>query len=113
MLFLEPTATQLEARLARTEEALRRARADLEEVQGLARLGFWEWDIHGDVVRWTDELYRMFDVPRAVELNYATYLAAVFPGDRAATQAVVARAMSDAFWPNSPCSTASTCSSFL
>jgi PAS domain-containing protein len=38
----------------------------LREVEALARLGSWSWDLDADVVSWSDESYRLFGLaPRA------------------------------------------------
>lgn len=44
---------------AATDEAARRSRADLEQVQRIARLGSWVYDIEARSVSWSDEVYRI------------------------------------------------------
>ena len=34
----------------------------LAEAQALAHIGSWEWDIAGDRVTWSNELYRIYDL---------------------------------------------------
>jgi PAS domain S-box-containing protein len=69
-------ADQTELQLA---EALRR----LAEAQAIAHIGSWEWDVRGDVVSWSDEMFRIYGLdPEAAEVDYARFLDAVHPDDR-------------------------------
>jgi PAS domain S-box-containing protein len=43
----------------RAEERLRRSEAALREAQRVAQVGSWEWEIDGDRVTWSDELFRI------------------------------------------------------
>ena len=63
--------------------SLRQAAIGLAEAQSLAHIGSWEWDIAGNSVTWSDELYRIYDLaPERGELNYEAYLSRIHPGDR-------------------------------
>ncbi len=65
------------------EASLRQAAIGLAEAQSLAHIGSWEWDIAGNRVTWSDELYRIYDLtPERGELNYEAYLSRIHPGDR-------------------------------
>jgi signal transduction histidine kinase len=56
----------------------------LAEMQRLAGLGSWEWDVVGDRVTWSDELYRIYGVlPEELPATFAGYLERVHPDDRA------------------------------
>jgi len=44
-------------------EKLREHERLLAEAQRLARLGSWEWDIDGDTVTWSEEMFRIFGLP--------------------------------------------------
>jgi signal transduction histidine kinase/CheY-like chemotaxis protein len=44
----------------RVERALRDSEARLRLAQQLGRVGNWTWEIAGDTVTWSDELYRIF-----------------------------------------------------
>jgi len=48
----------------RAQEVLRQSEFELAESQRVARLGSWSFDLATNAVRWSDELYRIFDVPR-------------------------------------------------
>jgi len=64
-------------------ESFRQAAGGLAEAQALAHVGSWEWDIAGDRITWSNELYRIYDLqPERGELNYEAYLSRIHPGDR-------------------------------
>jgi PAS domain S-box-containing protein len=53
-----------------TEEKLRQSEANLAAAQAMAHVGNWSWDINGDVVSWSGEMYRMYGVsPEKFDLN--------------------------------------------
>jgi PAS domain S-box-containing protein len=65
------------------EEALRQSEFDLAEAQRLARLGSWSFDIATNTVRWSEQLYRIFDVEKtAFGGTFETFLSRVHPDDR-------------------------------
>ncbi|HTD28568.1 MAG TPA: PAS domain-containing protein, partial [Xanthomonadaceae bacterium] len=56
----------------------------LNEAQRIARIGSWTWDIVNDTHWWSDELYRMLQLDRAVEPRpYERFRALVNLHDRA------------------------------
>jgi len=80
----------------RAELELRASRRQLQEAQELARLGSWEWDVPGNKVLWTDQLFRIYGLePQAVEPTYERFLGYVHPEDRAAVQARNEKAFAD------------------
>jgi PAS domain S-box-containing protein len=77
------------------EEALRQSEFDLAEAQRVARLGSWSFDIATNTVRWSDELYRIFDVEKtAFGGTYETCLSRLHPDDRTQVLQVNAEARS-------------------
>jgi PAS domain S-box-containing protein len=77
-------------------ESLRQAAVGLAEAQALAHIGSWEWDIAGDRVTWSNELYRIYDLqPERGELNYEAYLSRIHPGDRDRVRSTIAVALED------------------
>jgi PAS domain S-box-containing protein len=93
LLVLGATLAEREAATG----ALALAASRLREAQALAHLGSWEWDIRRDLVRWSDELYRVFglDRERAGPLSYSTYLELVHPDDRELADRAVKSALED------------------
>jgi PAS domain S-box-containing protein len=77
-------------------ESLRQAAVGLAEAQALAHIGSWEWDIAGDRVTWSNELYRIYDLqPERGELNYEAYLSRIHPGDRDRVRSTIAVALDE------------------
>ena len=76
--------------------SLRQAAVGLAEAQALAHIGSWEWDIAGDRVTWSSELYRIYGLqPERGELNYDAYLSRIHPHDREAVRQMVQEALAD------------------
>lgn len=66
----------------RAEDALRQSEFDLAEAQRVARIGSWTLDVATNAVRWSEELYRIFDVGKtAFGSTYEDFLSQVCPED--------------------------------
>lgn len=67
----------------RIEEELKKNEASLAEAQRIARLGNWDWDIKANLIRWSDEVYRIFAVsPWEFNGTMEAFLGYVHPDDR-------------------------------
>jgi len=64
------------------EEARKTQQYYLEKAQQIGRIGTWELDIHKNVLKWTDENYRVLGVPKGTELTYDIFLNCIHPDDR-------------------------------
>ncbi len=70
-----------ERRLA--EEALRKSEAQLAQAQRISHVGSWELDLVENVLTWSDEVYRIFDIdPEEFGSSYEAFLDTVHPEDR-------------------------------
>ncbi|HVE17268.1 MAG TPA: PAS domain-containing protein, partial [Chthoniobacterales bacterium] len=78
----------------RVEEDLRSSHAQLKDSQRLANVGSWELDIAARTTRWSDEWYRIFELPRNVPGDLETFLSRVHPNDRAIVIEAETRALS-------------------
>jgi transcriptional regulator with PAS, ATPase and Fis domain len=68
----------------------------LSEIEQLAVLGSWEWEVATDKVTWSDELYRIYQLdPVVFPATFAGYLDQVHPDDRKATRTAVERAFAE------------------
>ncbi|GFK93480.1 Sensory/regulatory protein RpfC [Fundidesulfovibrio magnetotacticus] len=65
------------------EEELRQSREDLCRAQTVAHVGSWRLDVRRDRLTWSDENYRIFDVPPGTPMTYESFLERVHPEDRA------------------------------
>jgi len=67
------------------EEALRNTAMRLNEAQRIAHIGSWELDLKTNVLTWSDEIYRMFEIdPKKFGASYEAFLDAIHPDDREA-----------------------------
>lgn len=76
------------------EEALRESEKRLREAQAIAHVGSWDWDIAGNTLHWSDEIYRIFGLElRQFGATYEAFLSSVHPEDREAVQLAVKDAL--------------------
>ncbi|MCF6174377.1 MAG: PAS domain S-box protein [Victivallaceae bacterium] len=54
----------------------------LTKAKEIGKLGTWELDIQQNALIWTDETYKIFDVPLGTEMNYELFLDCIHPADR-------------------------------
>ncbi|MCX7173250.1 MAG: PAS domain S-box protein [Proteobacteria bacterium] len=67
----------------RAEEQLRRSEHGLAEAQRIAQLGNWELDLANNVLTWSDEIYRIFEIDaEKFGASYEAFLNAIHPEDR-------------------------------
>ena len=77
-------------------EALRENTRRLIELEELARVGSWEWDVAADAVTWSDQMYRIFGVkPDQFEATFEAYLGCLHPDDRPIARTTVEQALRD------------------
>jgi len=69
--------------LEQANEAIRQAHADLTRAQSVAKVGSWRLDVRRNELAWSDENYRIFEVPLGTPMTYGAFLACVHPEDRA------------------------------
>ncbi|MGO4342135.1 response regulator [Pedococcus sp. 2YAF34] len=76
-------------------DTLQRREHQLAEAQRIARIGSWEWDVAHDVVTWSDELYRIYEVEPDSSLvpDYQSFIDHLHPDDRDAVAAAIGQAM--------------------
>jgi PAS domain S-box-containing protein len=65
------------------ERALVETNDDLRRAQSVAKVGSWRIDTTRGGLVWSDETYRIFEIPRGTPLTYDDFLARVHPDDRA------------------------------
>lgn len=72
----------------RAEEAIRKSEGRLREAQRLTHIGNWELDLVNDVLYWSDEIYRIFEIDKDnFGASYEAFLSLIHPDDRAAVDA--------------------------
>lgn len=71
------------------EDRLRTNERRLADAQEIARLGSWEWDLVGDNLSWSDQLFHITGIPRDWAPTYEAFLDRIHPADRALVEAAV------------------------
>jgi PAS domain S-box-containing protein len=72
------------------EESLRQSESSFAAAERLAHIGHWAWDIASNRVSWSDELHRIYQLPREqFGGTYEAFLDRVVPAEREATRATV------------------------
>lgn len=62
----------------------------LSEVERVTRTGTWTWDVAGDTVRWSSQLYEVFGLRRdELEPSFTGYLDRIHPDDRTGVEAAI------------------------
>jgi PAS domain S-box-containing protein len=65
------------------EEALQQNEARLKMAQRIAHIGSWDLDLVDNVLTWSDEIYRIFEIDSAkFGASYTAFLELVHPSDR-------------------------------
>ena len=85
---------QLKRKVA--ERARNESCARMVELQELARIGTWEFDLLHDQIRWSAETFRIFGLPAgSQELDFADLLLAIDPEDRSAFDRAIQLAITE------------------
>jgi PAS domain S-box-containing protein len=82
--FLQAVANVLGATIERkrAEEALRESEVNLNRAQEISHIGSWHLDVTHNRLTWSDEVFRIFGIPRGTALTYQAFLGTVHPEDR-------------------------------
>ena len=92
VLFYEGFVSDVSAR-KQAEQELSVSEANLNRAQEIARLGSWHLDVVENRLTWSDEVFRIFGLPKGTPLTYDVFLALVHPDDRERVDQAWAAAM--------------------
>ncbi|MGZ8955198.1 MAG: PAS domain S-box protein, partial [Methylovulum sp.] len=62
--------------------ALLEKQQDLDYAQTIGQIGNWRMNVQNGELRWSDENYQIFGVPKGAPMTYQTFLSTVHPEDR-------------------------------
>ncbi|MCK9354364.1 MAG: EAL domain-containing protein [Gallionella sp.] len=80
----------------RAQLEMQHSRDLLNEAQRLGQLGSWELDPASGELRWSDEIYRMFELdPAKFEPSYENFLNVIHPDDRDKVNQAYTRSLED------------------
>ena len=68
--------------LDETAQQLRRSEDLLKNAERLAHVGHWDWDLTFNEFSWSEEMFRIFDLPRDCEPSYDGFLERAIAQDR-------------------------------
>jgi PAS domain S-box-containing protein len=78
------------------EVAVRKSEALLNEAQHVAHMGSWELNIVSNVLVWSDEVFRIFEIDREkFGATYEAFLDTIHPDDRAIVDAAYTNSVKD------------------
>jgi PAS domain S-box-containing protein len=78
----------------RAEEERRRSETLLREMERIAHIGSWEWNLETGALWWNEELYDVYGVdPHSGPLTYESFAAVLHPDDRAMVEREVQDAL--------------------
>ena len=84
--MVEERTLQLKAEIVErknAEAAIKKSERRLKESQKIARLGQWDLDLRTNVLAWSDEIFRIFEVdPDKFKVSYELFLETIHPQDR-------------------------------
>jgi PAS domain S-box-containing protein len=66
----------------KAEASLHESQLDLNRAQAVAKTGSWRLDLQRNELRWSDETYRMFGIPKGTPLTYEKFLDTIHVDDR-------------------------------
>lgn len=92
-VWLIGTSRSSERRVRAMAEELKRRRDRQEAAERSATLGSWEWDVTGDQVIWSDELYRIYGLEPRPSMSLVETMSLAHPDDRELFASVVQEAM--------------------
>jgi diguanylate cyclase (GGDEF)-like protein/PAS domain S-box-containing protein len=88
------TVTRDVSEIRRAQAALRSSEERLNQAQRIAHIGSWELNLRNNVLVWSEECYRIFEIdPSRFGASYEAFLDLVHPDDRAAVEAAYANSV--------------------
>ncbi len=68
--------------MKKLEDTLKEVEAKQREAQRLAKLGYWELDVKTQELKWSKELYEIFELDPGIPINQEQFLGLIYPEDR-------------------------------
>ena len=76
-----------EEKLIQMQEAYRKREQQLKDAQEVANTGSWYLDIPANKLEWSEQTYRIFELPIGIPMNFELFMEKVWPEDRAGLEA--------------------------
>ncbi len=79
----KPTYEELEQKIKRLTETFSKNEDSLREIQKLAKIGNWEWELEQQSLIWSEEVYHIFGLePAEFKPSAEAFEATIHPDDR-------------------------------
>lgn len=78
------------------EDRVKESEKLLKEAQRMAHIGNWELDLSGNILSWSDEIYRIFEIDKNIfSASYKVFLECIHPDDRDAVDDAYRKSIAD------------------
>lgn len=78
----------------KVQDELRQNNFILREAEKMAKLGSWEWHLQDNTIKWSEGMYRIFDMPVNYQPTYSDFLNKIYPQDRESVNDALMEAVS-------------------
>lgn len=69
---------------------LQKNEALIAQIQSIAHIGNWEWNIENDNIYWSDELYRIYGLePQSIKISFNEFISRIYPDDREKIKTII------------------------
>ncbi|GAB2813487.1 sensor histidine kinase [Ferruginibacter profundus] len=81
------TQKEHEKKLLSFQQALLKRKQQLKDAQQVSKTGSWYLEVPGNVIEWSQETYRIFEIPAGTSMTYELFLESIHPDDRQMVEA--------------------------
>ncbi len=92
------TQKQHEEKIVSFQEKLLKSEMQLKQAQELAKTGSWFIDLSTKKIEWSEETYRIFEIPENTPMTYGLFLEYIHPNDKALVDENWQKAMDSGFY---------------
>ena len=65
-----------------------------KQAQALTNTGNWRWSIEGDIIEWSDEMYRIYEVEPGEKINFEYVVNNIHADDKAMFERIIQETVS-------------------
>ncbi|WP_158974945.1 PAS domain S-box protein [Cellulophaga sp. L1A9] len=67
--------------IKKAEEEILRTKAKIESAIRIGKIGYWSWDYKNEIIDWSEQMYKIFDVDPNTPLTYKMIQSRIHPDD--------------------------------
>ena len=87
-----------EEKLVKMQEAYRKREQQLKDAQEVADTGSWYLDIPANKLEWSEQTYRIFELPSDTPMNFDLFMEYVWPEDKAGLEEAWTKGLKTGFY---------------